>query len=356
MMTTRTLRILTLSLALGVVSDLHAQPVPTPAPTVAASQLGATPTPAPPPVAELAGPTVELIPSSKNVELGEVFQLRAMIATGEGEFESLDLKIPKEQSNFVIIEDAHRQGARQFIFDVRVIKSGDVFIGPIDITAKASGSNSTIPMKSPGFKVSVNAPAPREGEAEIKLRDYTGTRAIPFNYLVRNLIIAAIVALVLVILAIIALVIGYYMKRRAALAALPPPPLPPLQEALITAQRLRTLEVFRRLGVDPHYTELSMAIRRYIERQLGARAIEMTDDEVTAMLRRDLVVIPGATELIDVMMRSSYAKFAKEPITETIAISDCDILLRFLHLEEKRLDEERRRREAREVRQEARTA
>lgn len=88
------------------------------------------------------------------------------------------------------------------------------------------------------------------------------------------------------------------------------PKLPPHQEAMQEIDRIRNEKVWQHGLQKEYYTQLTDALRTYIERRFGFKALEMTTDEIIERLRS----IPDAeamNELRTLLQTADLVKFAK---------------------------------------------
>ncbi|CAN5289441.1 hypothetical protein BH09SUM1_BH09SUM1_23780 [soil metagenome] len=274
-------------------------------------------------------------PGSQKWEVGRPGKL-ALTLNVEGDFDEMALKLSEiDEPNFAA-GDIRKSGARQFEATVRPLHSGDLVLTP-DFKASAPGKD-TVTLHGAPVHIRVEAPPkPTEGEQPKPL---TEPAELPFNYLLRNLILAGAG---LVVLGFIGggIWLALTLTRKNIAARGIEPPLPPIQRALKDVRTLRMLDVFRHDGPEGHYTILSMTLRRYIESQFGRSAMEMTEDEVSELLiHGDLRQLRGVRELAPVFTRSSFAKFARQPLTEEDAVRDCEIAEDFLIREKARIDAE----------------
>ena len=94
--------------------------------------------------------------------------------------------------------------------------------------------------------------------------------------------------------------------RRVTIA----PKLPPHQVALMEMERIKSEKSWQRDDVKQYYTELTDALRVYMEERFGFNAMEMTSDEIIAQLNQQ----PDKEwigELRELFQMSDLVKFAK---------------------------------------------
>ena len=94
--------------------------------------------------------------------------------------------------------------------------------------------------------------------------------------------------------------------RRVTIA----PKLPPHQVALTEMERIKGEKSWQRDDVKQYYTELTDALRVYMEERFGFNAMEMTSDEIIAQLN-ELPDKEWIGELRELFQMSDLVKFAK---------------------------------------------
>jgi hypothetical protein len=140
--------------------------------------------------------------------------------------------------------------------------------------------------------------APTPPPEPVMVEDYTAA------WVVGALLLAALLA---------ALLYRSLMRRRASPTAEPPPP-PPRPAHEVALEALRRLEASGHLAGGRHkelFAELSTILRAYVGGRYGFDSLELTQEELLAMLmRRDT---PGldVDALAEVLERADLVKFAK---------------------------------------------
>jgi hypothetical protein len=275
---------------------------------------------------------VSLTPEKQEVEVGELIDLVGVIA-GSGVFNKADMTFPESQSKALIVESVNFTDERTFVARFRALREIPEAIGPATIKAWPDGGGSAIEIESNTFFLKV---VPPEGEATFEVNGYTETLSLGFNYLLRNLIvIMGAVVLIIVLTLLVWFLSRGYLKRLQISSQ--PPPTPPVVQALEEIRSLANLQVFGAYGPERHYTILSNIVRTYVEHELKERALEMTEDEMIDLLRDKLAELPGSIGLVDVMSRSSMAKFARQQLTEVLAKQDCATAEEFFLAEKQRI-------------------
>ncbi|MCC7392824.1 hypothetical protein IT571_10760 [Candidatus Sumerlaeota bacterium] len=292
----------------------------------ATAQVAPAPAPSAP-VPTAPASVAELSAKKTDVEIGESIAVSVRIPLG-GEFEDAELKLPEDQQiQFFVSPTKKVAGPAEFIFDVAALHEGDLTFGPATVTVRAKGAKETTEMTSNALTFKVAAPTEKAAPGEIK--GYTQPMELPFNYLYRNLILAAAGLIVLLVATALFIYFRKRMQKRVVIAA-PTRTLPPVEEALLQVRDLKKLETFTAMGAEKHYTQLSMTLRRYLEQCYRVNATERTEDEIVDLLRTKLQTTPLANTLIAIMQRMSLAKFAKQEPTGQIAYDDCVTAENFL--------------------------
>lgn len=295
------------------------------------------------PTAVVSGPQAELEVPDRELQVGEAFTMKVKIPL-EGEFTKLSAELPKEQSGAILIEGATALGPKEFEIAARTIKAGPQALGPLKLEVTAKGEKTAQELATQAFQLKVEELG--QAKEEETPAAYTGPLALPFNYLLRNLVTLLAVGAVIALAGGLLWLLARYMARRRELAAYRPP-VPPVDQALTTVRSLKSLTIFHAEGAEAHYTRLSQALRFYFEHQLGRPALEMTEDEVIDMVRDDLAELPKADQLSPVLRRSSMAKFARQEQAEKAALADCESVESFLMSERLRIEVEAQRAAAR---------
>jgi len=243
---------------------------------------------------------------------------------GDSGYESLKLTLPEDQRRGLRLGTPERQGS---VWKVPLIPlvSGERTLGPLEIRAQGAGG-APQSFEAPAIPLAVSAPIGEAGDP----KDYGQVLEPPFNW-VRAAVAAGLGILAL---AAVAAAVVYAVRRlrrpamKAQIAAAPSRP--PLEEAREALHELESLEVFRTRGPKPHYTHLSFLVRRYFERAYSFPALEMTEDEMIARLRRMQGRHAEAQSLCDVFASASLAKFAEGAVREEDAhhhIESVDLFL-----------------------------
>ena len=144
-------------------------------------------------------------------------------------------------------------------------------------------------------------------EAIFPIKDVT-RRPITF---IEALPLSGSIVLVIALCFLIPFLLGRYrdnkpILRRVTIA----PKLPPHQVALQEMERIKEEKSWQRDDVKQYYTELTDALRGYMEERFGFNAKEMTSDEIIAQLN-ELPDKEWIGELRELFQMSDLVKFAK---------------------------------------------
>jgi hypothetical protein len=128
------------------------------------------------------------------------------------------------------------------------------------------------------------------------------------------------------------------LAKRRAVAAAARSAEAPIAEALRALRELSSLDVYRTAGSKAHYLELSLLVRRYIERQWRLNAMEWTEEEAVEKLARGSShTSAAAPALLGVFENAALAKYAKGEIDEAVVRADLEAVQAFLNREQSRL-------------------
>jgi hypothetical protein len=269
--------------------------------------------------------------SADQVEIGRPVQMDIQLP-GAAPGATFELVIPEEQRPMFRLSPPRAVGEDALALTVRPIRSGQLTLGPV--TLKVTPTTGTpYELQLAPMAIAVSAPA---GEMQPELRDFTAPREEPFDYTWRNLILGA-AGLVGAGLMAVAFVLGRRWWRRRAERLAWRPPVPPIDQALAALRELKTMDAFHAGGPNRHYTELSMALRRYLEAEYHWPAAEMTEDEVCDRMAASMPMGPEEQAVVRALRRSSMAKFARREPTLDEARLDCLSVEAFLLMEKERL-------------------
>lgn len=281
-----------------------------------------TPTPAPTP----ALPRLVLEPSVEKAAIGDRVEL-SIASEIQAAWESVVATRPSDLPNNVLIESAEKRDGRWRIV-VRPLIDGPQVIGPLRIEATgATGDKATF--ESMPFELNIETVPTADPTA---VATFTDPERLPYNWLWRNLAYGAAGALALMAIA----AAGFWLASRRR-APKPVRIITPLEEAQLALKTLSSLALFDAEGPEAYYTALSNALRRYLESDLKAPVLEMSDDEVRSLLTRELSMRAGAPALGELFARAGMAKFARESLSREIASTDCSVAQLFLEAEAARL-------------------
>ena len=133
-------------------------------------------------------------------------------------------------------------------------------------------------------------------------------------------IILIIIILLLVVIAIIALYL-YYKKRKKDIVD-EAPQLKPIEIFLEEIESLKLKESIEKGNINKYVFDISIIFRRYLSKELGFDAAEMTTDEIASSIRKYMsynLSSAYAEEIIKNMRLWDFSKFAEfTPSTELL--------------------------------------
>jgi hypothetical protein len=274
----------------------------TPPAAVAPQAAGAAASPGPVSVTATASKTEVTVGETFTVELKATGPAGTTYTfAGEATADELELRTKAPAPDAAAPEPGtHR-------YDAAVYALGELQIPPIPVRyALADGAEGEA--QSAPIALKVTSLLPKE-EAEQKLADIRGPASVGIGR-------AFWVALALALALVAGLAALWLRHRRRALqapAALGPPPIAPNLEALAALDALAREGLLARGELRAFYIRLSAALKRYLERRLGAPVLEMTSAETLAFLRghRDGgELLPVVRDLAEAADRIKFAKGA----------------------------------------------
>lgn len=266
----------------------------------------------------------------EGAEIGDPVTLEIEMPGGQSG-EALSLSPMPGATQPLLLEDPQPAGdGSTWRVPATLLAGGEVTVGPYKVDVTIGGEKQTFQLGPFAFQASAPGEAPGEP------RDYTNPLAAPANWS-RLLAMGAIAAVVLAgVLALLIWILWKIFRKKDEAAVVAEPPVMPLEQALQALGDLRRMEVFRSQGTKAHYAALSFLLRRYFERAYGFNALEMTEDEMIDLIRRDLHGQRGTEALRHVFEQASLAKFARWTASETEARDDLEPAAAFLRAEEER--------------------
>jgi hypothetical protein len=245
--------------------------------------------------------------SKSEVTVGETFtiELKATGPTGtvytfagEASAEQLELR------SLAAAPDAPAPEPGTHRYQAVVFALGELQIPPLPVRYRLADGTQGEAASSP-LSLKVVSLLPKD-QAEQKLADIRGPASVGIGR-------AFWIALALVLL-LVAAVVALLLRRRRKRTARAPGPVPELAPDV---EALGALETLAREGLPERgelrafYIRLSAIAKRYLERRLGARVLEMTSAETLAFLRghpHGAELLPVVRDLADAADRIKFAQ------------------------------------------------
>ena len=181
---------------------------------------------------------------------------------------------------------------------------------------------------SNSFGLKVTAPELKESTAAYLERMNTGeTDSIDFNELQLNDIKAIqkapfswkdflgllwIPLIILLLVAIVGAIIYLIIrKNKKGYFFTPPPVLPPHVRAVKSLDKIKEDKIWQQNRYKEFYTQLTDVLRRYINERYGINSLEMTSDEIMAIIRTKSEEDSVYNNLKQILTVSDLVKFAK---------------------------------------------
>lgn len=146
--------------------------------------------------------------------------------------------------------------------------------------------------------------------SDTKVKDIKPPFEEPFNwkwYISYAYGILAVIAVILIII-----FIGRVLRKKEIQSTAPPKPsVPPHVTALDTLERIKAESVWKNGLTKEYYSEISDAIRLYIEGRYGINALESTTDEIMLLFRSQVIDTVSLEKLKQLLTLSDLVKFAK---------------------------------------------
>ncbi len=108
------------------------------------------------------------------------------------------------------------------------------------------------------------------------------------------------------------------------------PARPPFEIAMERLSKLKKNTFKTDKSIEKYYAELSFIVKEFIEYQYFVRAIEMTTEEIEMSGRLIPVDVPLFVEVIEVLKRSDFVKFAKFRPSKDHCKKDLEVIEKFI--------------------------
>lgn len=119
--------------------------------------------------------------------------------------------------------------------------------------------------------------------------------------------------LVLVLIAVIVLLLLKYVfnKKVPFISATPPPVIPPHIVALTRLEEIKAAKVWQTGNPKAFYTDVTDVLRVYLEGRFAINAMELTSDEIMAVVKKEPELDEVRAKLRQLLELSDLVKFAK---------------------------------------------
>ncbi|MBS1647997.1 MAG: hypothetical protein JST67_11715 [Bacteroidetes bacterium] len=116
---------------------------------------------------------------------------------------------------------------------------------------------------------------------------------------------------VLVLLLVSFFIYRKYFKKKTIQAAPPKPQVPPHITALEQLELIKTKKIWQEGKYKEYHTQISDALRAYIENRYHIMAMELTSDEILKTMSHQVIDAVSKEKLKQVLTLADYVKFAK---------------------------------------------
>ncbi len=189
---------------------------------------------------------------------------------------------------------------------ISVYDSGYVVVPPFKFVVNGDTAN---PGYTEPLMLEVHT-VPTDSSAK-KIKDIKEPLAEPFSWLwYKEYFYWGIAAIIFV--AALALFI-YYRNKRLANKVVEPekPKIPAHITALATLERVREQQIWKDGKVKEYYSEITDAVRLYVEERYNVLALESTTDELLAIMKSQVIDNVSKEKLQQMLKLADFVKFAK---------------------------------------------
>ena len=146
--------------------------------------------------------------------------------------------------------------------------------------------------------------------SDTKIKDIKPPFEEPFNWKWYISYAYGIFGVIVAILVIVLL--GRVLRKKEIAPTGPPKPMvPPHVTALDTLEKIKEQSIWKQGLTKEYYSEISDAIRLYIEGRYGINALESTTDEIMLLFRSQVIDTVSLEKLKQLLTLSDLVKFAK---------------------------------------------
>lgn len=286
---------------------------------IAAAPSGAVRAQEPPPVRASAA----VVPQT--ITVGDIFQAAIRVATPPGTEvvfpDSLVLPPDVESAGRREIRVDTVQGEPQVtaIYPLTGWRPGDVPLAPAAVTVRDTTGTQEVQVEFPAFALASVLPADTAGIQPKPAKDVLGADRVWWPILLAaGLLLAALAAMY-----------AWYRRRRPAVTALPVPAVPPRARALAVLDAARSAGLVEAGHTKEFYSEVTDAVRGYLEALDVRWSRDLTTSELAGRLRGGGVDAPAAA-LLALLGNADLVKFAQRRPLSAEAYADWTAARRFV--------------------------
>jgi hypothetical protein len=259
------------------------------------------------------------------ITVGDVFQAAIRVAAPPGAEivfpDSLELPMEVESAGRRQIRIDTVQGARQVtaVYPLTAWRPGDVPLPPAEVIVRDTAGMHTIEVEFPPFSLSSVLPADTAEIEPKPAKDVLGANRIWWPILVG----AA------VLIAILAALYWWYRRRRPEEAAAPVRAIAPRERAIGRLEAARSAGLVEAGHAKEFYTEVTEALREYLEALDVRWGRDLTTSELAGRLR-GIGIEPQAAAILGLLGSADLVKFAQRRPLSAEAYADWSAARRFV--------------------------
>ncbi len=117
---------------------------------------------------------------------------------------------------------------------------------------------------------------------------------------------------ILVGLCLLIWLIRKLMKKKPVEVIIEQPKIPAHVTALASLEKIKTDAIWKENKIKEYYSEITDAVRLYIEERFNINALELTSDEIIRIFKTQVVDNDSKAKLTQILSLSDFVKFAKQ--------------------------------------------